>query len=79
MKIINDPITVLLRAGEETPRLVEWRGGTYSVLSLLDDWFVKTKWWAREVARHYMVLSTDQFVMEIYQQGREWTLARIYG
>lgn len=78
MKIINASITVLLDTSLGRPSLVEWNGQTYSVMNIVDDWKVRTKWWADEVTRHYMILSTDSHLMEVYLQNNCWTLYRIH-
>ncbi|MCB0711313.1 MAG: hypothetical protein KDD67_03180 [Ignavibacteriae bacterium] len=79
MKIVNEAIRVdFPPEGGNTPRLIAWRDQVYSVLHLQEEWKVCSKWWTQEVERHYMLLQTDQFMMEVYRQADDWKLYRLY-
>ncbi|MBM4178587.1 MAG: hypothetical protein FJ211_04555 [Ignavibacteria bacterium] len=77
MKLILESIDVAQH--QSTPSIICWRGGTYSVESVIDVWSTRGRWWSEDETRNYIVLMTSSGVMEIYKSNLQgWVLSRMY-
>ena len=58
MKRYLQPITVDVQ--NQRPYTFLWQGQAYRVLSVLDQWKVRTLWWRQEEQRHYFQVLAAQ-------------------
>ena len=85
MKRYAHPIQVRTRG--DRPETFRWRGREYRVLELLDQWRIRTRWWAQEGDRRYcqvLARRTDSDprpewigVYELCQRGEQWRMERV--
>lgn len=77
MKLLLEPIDVSL--DNNLPQVICWRGGTYPVERILDNWSSRGPWWGCDEFRSYLLLMTTNGVMEIFHSSISgWTLSRIF-
>ncbi len=72
---MNHRIDVIARRGR--PRLIRLGERVYHVRELLAVWVYQSRWWSREERRIYFRVRTNRNVLEIWQSGGEWRLAKV--
>lgn len=79
MRVIGDPITVLVRHGQ--PHTLYWHQRRYPIRTILDTWRWAGRWWLRDPPRDYWLLDTQGLTAEIYRVRAAghfcWVLARV--
>ncbi|MEY2719438.1 MAG: hypothetical protein RLZZ273_804 [Bacteroidota bacterium] len=59
--------------------MICWRGGSYAVERIIDNWASRGPWWGADELREYSVVVTCSGVMEIYHSSIQgWVLSRVY-
>jgi hypothetical protein len=75
MRRIFDPIQVNTQKG--WPHVLHWGANTLTVKRPIDFWIRQGHWWAEEQRRVYFRLITSAGVVEIYEAGGNWVLAKV--
>lgn len=85
MKRVHKPIRVAVQEGH--PCRFQWRQQEFGVLSVLDRWSIRTRWWEDEEERRYFQVlaaprsaptgTAAQGVYELFHSRAGWYLARI--
>jgi hypothetical protein len=76
----GNPIQVVSEA-DGLPRAFIWRGRRHIVAGIALRWRVRVDWWAEDVWREYVKLTTtDGLLCTLYRDLRtgEWFCARLY-
>lgn len=77
MKLILEQIDV--GSQSDVPYVVCWRGGTYTIESIIDKWSTRGPWWTTDERREYLLVSTSCGVMEIYRSSLQgWMMSRLF-
>lgn len=85
MKLYREPEPITIAFHHGTPRYVEWRGATYTVVRLAKRWMAEGRWWHEPYRRLYLELETDRGILEVFRDQNEtagwvvgWKLSRIH-
>jgi len=76
-KLYHTPIEVVTADG--LPSRFRWRGRWYAVRTVNEQSRVQAEWWKEEVSRtHYSIQCRDLEEFDIYRQGDQWFLERVW-
>lgn len=78
MKLLLEQIDVDCHA-DTTPNVICWRGGMYSIETIIDRWSTRGPWWTTDEQRDYILVATSCGVMEIFHSSlKGWILSRVF-
>jgi len=76
-KLYHAPIEVVTADGR--PSRFRWRGHWHAIRAVYERSFVQAEWWKQEVSRaSYSVQCEDLEEFDIYRQGDQWFLERVW-
>jgi hypothetical protein len=75
MRMVLEPIAVDFRDGRIAA--FRWRRQTFTVRCVVDTWTWRGRWWQVDSRRTYHLLDCVEGTIEVYTDGRTWTLSRL--
>ncbi|WP_366924745.1 DUF6504 family protein [Metallumcola ferriviriculae] len=75
-KLLDLPVII---EDDHMPMVFFWRGHRYNIIEITDQWWDTGRWWQNEPEKFFIRAATsDNSVVELYQQKDKWMLYKIY-